>query len=202
MSVESPAGGRRRRWRPSIFEAILGLVIAGLAVALVIGLSSDAGSSMSTPPPLTKADRAALPQHLAASEAQANQVVDGSIEETLAGLRGIPVVVNQWASWCPSCRAEFPFFQQLSRQLRGKVAFLGLDSQDDRGSAEGFLGEFPLIYPSIYDRSASQASSIGAGRGWPTTVFYDARGRRTYVRPGGYASVESLRADIERYALN
>lgn len=55
----------------------------------------------------------------------------GSIGDKLAALRGVPVVVNQWASWCTSCRAEFGFFQQLSEQLRDRVAFAGLDSQDE-----------------------------------------------------------------------
>ena len=124
-----------------------------------------------------------------------------SIEARLASLRGIPVVVNQWASWCPSCREEFPFFQHLSRQLRGKVAFVGLDSRDDRANAEAFLAEYPVPYPSIYDQGASQAASIGGADGWPTTTFYDRRGRQTYVRLGGYSSAAALRADLDRYAL-
>jgi len=182
-------------------EILIGLVIAGLATALVIGLSSKADSSMTPAPPLTKAEVAALPAHLAAEEKQANQVVDGSIEERLAALRGIPVVVNQWASWCPNCRQEFPFFQRLSRRLHGKVAFIGLDSQDERGSAESFLAEYPVPYPSLYDHSASQARSLGGGTGWPTTIFYDRRGNQTYIRPGGYTSEATLHADVEHYAL-
>jgi hypothetical protein len=43
--------------------------------------------------------------------------------------------------------------------------------------------------------------SIGGGSGWPTTIFYDHRGRRKYVREGGYVTAATLRADIERYAL-
>jgi thiol-disulfide isomerase/thioredoxin len=188
----------RPRYLP---EILVGLVIAALATALVVGLSTDADSSMAPAPALTKAELSALPAHLATDEKQANQVIDGSIDEQLAALRGIPVVVNQWASWCPNCRQEFPFFQSLSRRLHGKVAFLGLDSEDQRDSAEAFLAEYPVPYPSIYDHSASQATSIGGGTGWPTTIFYDRRGNQTYVRPGGYTSAATLRADIERYAL-
>ena len=111
------------------------------------------------------------------------------------------MVVNQWASWCPNCRSEFPFFQRLSREFRNKVAFVGLDSQDDRGAGQDFLKQYPVPYPSIFDPSASQAVSIGGGEGWPTTIFFDRRGQATHLRPGGYATLGQLRADIRQYAL-
>ena len=78
---------------------------------------------------------------------------------------------------------------------------MGLDSQDKRGDAEAFLRGFPVTYPSVYDAAAAQARSIGGGQGWPTTFYYDRTGRQTYVRQGGYVSLESLEADIRRYAL-
>lgn len=166
-------------------------------IQLLPGLNRQAAP----PPKLTEAERASAPKRLAANLDQGNEIIDGSIQDKLAELRGVPVVVNQWASWCTSCRAEFGYFQQLSEQLRDRVAFVGLDSQDERGSAEDFLAEYPVNYPSIFDQSAEQAASIGAGLSWPTTVYYDATGRRTYVRQGGYATAASLREDIERYAL-
>src|ERR671920_2554627 len=50
--------------------------------------------------------------------------------------RGTPIVVNKWASWCGPCRLEFPFFRQLAAEYAGKVAFVGLNSGDNRGDAE------------------------------------------------------------------
>lgn len=128
-------------------------------------------------------------------------IVEGELGERLRGLRGAPVIVNMWASWCASCRAEFGEFATVSRRYAGKVAFLGLDAGDDRGDAEAFLREVPLPYPSIFDPKAEQAREIGAGRGWPTTVFFDARGRRTFVRQGIYTSAAQLDADVRAYAL-
>lgn len=179
-----------------------GAIALAVAVALVAGvLASGVTSGSSTPPPPSAAQLRALPGRLAADREAGGEIVDGSIEAKLAGLRGIPVVVNQWASWCPNCREEFPLFQQLSRSLEGKVAFVGLDSGDERGNAESFLTKYPVPYPSIFDGDASQASSIGGGQGWPTTFFYDRSGRQTFIRPGGYVTAATLRADIEQYAL-
>ena len=205
LSRERAAAGGARQRKLKVGGAIglvaVGVVAVGLIVGAVIGVGSNGAGSAGSAAPLSKAELASLPKRIAANNAQANQVIDDSIAERLAELRGVPVVVNQWASWCPNCKAEFPFFQQLSERFRDKVAFVGLDSQDDRGSAEGFLEQYPVTYPSIFDQDASEAASIGGGQSWPTTFFYDRRGRQTFVRPGGYTTPATLRADIERYAL-
>jgi thiol-disulfide isomerase/thioredoxin len=197
--AEAQRQGRERWMKLSAGAALVLVAVGVIVVAIAIGGSGS--STESSAPKLSKAELAALPDNLTQHYRQASQVIDTPIEEKLAELRGVPVVVNQWASWCPSCVAEFGFFQELARELRGKVAFLGLDSQDDRGDAEEFLERFPVDYPSIYDRSASEAASIGGGQGWPTTIYFNRRGERTFVRQGGYTTVETLRADIEQYAL-
>jgi thiol-disulfide isomerase/thioredoxin len=183
----------------------IGVALASLAaivVAVVLVVSHHSGAATATPVPAAPAAATpGVPRQIAANEAQGNQVIDGSIQDKLAKLKGVPVVVNQWASWCPNCKQEFPFFQQLAHTYEKRVAFVGLDSQDKRGDAQAFLQGFPVTYPSLYDASADQARSIGGGQGWPTTFFYDRTGRQTYVREGGYTSLELLRADIQRYAL-
>ncbi|GAC1320240.1 MAG: hypothetical protein NVSMB25_12290 [Thermoleophilaceae bacterium] len=128
-------------------------------------------------------------------------MIDTSLQTKLAALHGVPVVVNQWASWCPNCRAEFGFFQQLSDRYRGRVAFLGLDSQDTRDNARSFLHDHPVNYPSVFDQDASQAQSVGAGQGWPTTIYFDATGKATYLKVGGYTTAALLDQDVHQYAL-
>ncbi len=189
---------RRHRLKLGGAGIFLLLVAAAIGVSLALGGTKRTSSSQRQ---LTPQELASAPKRLQANLKQGNQLIDASIKSRVAQLRGLPVVVNQWASWCPNCRSEFPFFQRLSGELRARVAFLGLDSQDDRGAAEDFLEQFPVNYPSIFDPSASEVSSIGGGQSWPTTVYLDPRGEVTHVRPGGYASVEQLRADIQRYAL-
>ena len=141
---------------------------------------------------------------LSALDAQANRLLGGgtaAFQRQLAALRGHAIVVNQWASWCGPCRFEFPFLQRLAKQYRGRVAFLGVDAQDNKGDAETFLKQRPLPYPSYFDLNANVARTFKGGLAWPTTAFYDARGKLVKTHPGAYATQAKLDEDIRRYAL-
>jgi thiol-disulfide isomerase/thioredoxin len=185
-------------------------VAAGL-IAAGCGSSADEDSTAaSKPAPASGAATAdeskpgkKIPDALAANRAQANQILDeGQLEPKLEELRGHPVVVNQWASWCPPCRAEFPYFQESAEAHADEVAFLGIDMQDERGAAEAFLRELPVPYPTIDDPNAAQIGSLGGGVVSPTTVFIDEEGEIVSVFQGVYTSQEQLEADIERNLLS
>ena len=206
--LERERAGAKRARRHRTFRWLGAAALAVVAVGAVAAVAANGGSgsspSIATDAPASapsKGQPGHVPAAVARNIAQGNRVVDGSITDRIATLRGTPVVVNQWASWCPNCKAEFGFFQQAARQHRSDVAFLGLDSQDSRGDAQAFLASHPVPYPSVFDQSASQALALGGGQGWPTTIYVDAAGRRTYVRQGGYTTLASLEADIQRYAL-
>jgi cytochrome c biogenesis protein CcmG/thiol:disulfide interchange protein DsbE len=109
-------------------------------------------------------------------------------------------VVNKWASWCGPCRAEFPVFQRASTELGRRIAFLGVDSNDSDGDAKSFLHRYPVSYPSYSDPDQKVAKVFGATLAFPTTAFYDARGRVAYVHQGPYLTAAKLREDIARYA--
>lgn len=135
--------------------------------------------------------------------AQGNQLLGGgpsAFTARLRELRGYPIVVNQWASWCGPCRAEFPYFRAVAERYEGRVAFLGVDSQDSRADAERFLGRLPVPYPHYFDEDTSVARVFGGGRAWPTTAFYTASGKRNYVHQGAYATEAKLDEDVRRYA--
>ncbi len=178
-------------------------IVAGVALALL----SSTGRGGESPrdargAPLRPAD--AVPAALARNLEDADRIVgegQGALEERLAELDGYPVVVNQWASWCTSCRFEFPFFREAVERYGDRVAFLGLDSQDELGAAERFLDELPGGFPSIFDPDASVAASLGGGQSWPTTIFLDEKGDHLHTKVGAYASEELLQQDIRRYAL-
>jgi cytochrome c biogenesis protein CcmG/thiol:disulfide interchange protein DsbE len=177
---------------------------ASLALAVLAGCGAAPSPSVEGSAPLPDRPGRVDPA-LRALERQANRLLDGgtdAFEAQLEKLRGHPVVVNQWASWCGPCRYEFPFFQRLAAKYRGRVAFLGVNSQDSEGDAQEFLAEFPVPFPHYYDKDAEVARLFGGGRAWPTTAFYNADGELVKTHLGAYASEAKLEQDIRRYALD
>ena len=136
---------------------------------------------------------------------EANQLLDGgeqAFRRRIAVLKGTPVVVNQWASWCGPCRYEFPFFQRQALKYGARVAFLGVDSRDSRDEAQGFLREFPTPFPHFYDPDLDIARTFKGGRAWPTTAFYAASGELAYTHVGAYRDEAQLEDEIRKYALD
>jgi cytochrome c biogenesis protein CcmG/thiol:disulfide interchange protein DsbE len=114
--------------------------------------------------------------------------------------RGRPIVVNKWASWCPPCRLEFPFFRDQAKKRKGEVLFIGVNSQDNRGDAEDFLKEEPVPYKHFEDPKLEIAAVFNAVQAFPSTAFYDSKGKLAFVHQGGYSNEDALAEDIDRYA--
>jgi cytochrome c biogenesis protein CcmG, thiol:disulfide interchange protein DsbE len=183
---------------------------AVVVIAFVgVGLSQTLGKNKAPEPDnfdLSSARKAlaGAPAPLAALHAQAGELIPGStesLEARIKALKGHPIVVNKWASWCGPCRFEFPFLQQTSVQFGKQVAFIGLDSGDADEDALKFLKKFPLPYPSYVDRKTRIAQHFGIGQAYPTTMYYDAAGKMQYAHQGNYRDEQALAADIKRYAL-
>jgi thiol-disulfide isomerase/thioredoxin len=144
------------------------------------------------------------PPALASLHTQANQLLGGgtgAFKARLAGLKGHPVVVNKWASWCGPCRFEFPSFQRASVSYGNRVAFVGVDANDHAPKAAEFLHEFPVTYPSYVDPDERIAGAIEAKTYFPLTVFIDRSGKIVYDHAGPYRDLAALEKDIRRYAL-
>ena len=114
----------------------------------------------------------------------------------LADLRGKPVVLNFWASWCVPCRAEMPAFERIYRQYRDQgVAFVGLAVEDDPQSARSFVESLAITYPTGMDKRNAAATGYKVV-GLPTTVLISADGQLVN-RWNGPVSEEEL-ADATR----
>ena len=111
------------------------------------------------------------------------------------------MVANVWASWCGPCQFEFPVLQKLSARYGKRVAFIGVNSEDDEAAAKTFLREEPVPYPSYTDGDKAIARSLGASVGLPDTAFFDRQGKLVYLKQGPYAHDSELEEDVKRYAL-
>ena len=184
------------------------LIVAALVAVVVVGLVQS-GDSGTTPEQTQRFDLeralgalAGAPAPLASLHGEASKLLDGgaaAFERRLEQLNGYGVVVNKWASWCGPCRIEFPHFQNQAAKRGEQIAFLGVNSRDNREDAAEFLAEYPTPFPSYVDPEEEIAKAIGAPANYPITVFYDRRGERAFVHQGQYRTEADLAADIDRY---
>lgn len=189
-------------------KAMIALAALAVAAAIALGIVQGGGDEDVKPPePLSRAEVsrpvAGVPPTLAGLRARVNELAPGgagALDAQLRALRGHPVVVNVWASWCDPCIYELPFIQRQAVKRAGEVAFLGVNSGDNGGDAGKLLRRIPLPYPSFEDPRQAVAGRYGA-LGLPATAFYDARGRRVLVHQGPFDSEQELSDEIERYAL-
>jgi cytochrome c biogenesis protein CcmG/thiol:disulfide interchange protein DsbE len=188
-------------------RTLLLLAAAALAAVVVIGLTQAGGSTSPSSGggfDLAKAKQElkGAPAPLARLHEQSNELLEGgtsAFEARLAALRGHPVVINKWASWCGPCRAELPILQQVSTEHGKRVAFVGVNARDKRPAAERFAAHYPVPYPSYEDPGEKIARSLKAPANFPVTLFVDETGKTVFIHQGGYRSVGDLDADITKY---
>lgn len=180
------ADGKRKRGAPGYVARGLALVLIGSFIALLFyGLLSqpadttiDSSLAEAKAPPapgfeLELLQRGTVGRRLELTFERAAADDKVALDE----LRGVPVVLNFWASWCPPCREEAPRLERRWRITRERgVLFLGLDMQDLPEDARDFIAEFRLSYPNVRDQGDDVARDWGV-TGLPETFFISARGR-------------------------
>jgi cytochrome c biogenesis protein CcmG, thiol:disulfide interchange protein DsbE len=161
------------------FAVTLG-VLAVLSL-LVYGVLAKGSGSLQEGDPVPTAELPVL-----ASEAT------GSV----ADYEGKWVLLNVWASWCDPCRDEAPELERFYREHRGDdFEILGIDTQDDQGSAQEFIDEFGLTYPHLHDGSGDYADELKT-TGVPENYLIDPEGN-VAVAIRGQVTRELLDSEIE-----
>jgi len=95
----------------------------------------------------------------------------------LSELRGKPLIINVWASWCGPCRAEMGSLERLSRRYGGKLFnIIGVSTDDDDGAAAAFLMQAKVTFDNYHDKKLTLENMLGANT-IPLTILVDAGGR-------------------------
>jgi len=102
--------------------------------------------------------------------------LDGGEPVTLASLRGRPVVLNFWATWCVPCFEEHAVLVSAARATGDRAHFIGVVYQDDEEQVRAFLARQGSAYPSLLDPGSRTAIAFGIF-GVPETFFIDGEGR-------------------------
>lgn len=152
-SDSAPGGARFLRLALILLPAVAFLALLGVALV------------KNSPPP----------QVGDAAPAFEAELLSGEGELALADLRGKPVVINFWASWCVPCRDEAPMLSEAAQRYGDEVAFVGVDIRDARSSAIAFAERWDLDYTHVRDEDLTIYDDFGL-TGQPETFFLDEDG--------------------------
>jgi peroxiredoxin len=118
---------------------------------------------------------------------------------SLSGLRGRPLLINLWASWCLPCRAEMPAIQRVYDEYRDQgftVLAINATNQDSVSEAVSFVQSNSLTFPILLDEDGSVSQQYSL-RALPTSFFVDSEGVIREVVVGGPMSEALLRIRVQ-----
>ena len=181
IEPETPAP-RRRRWG---WWLLAGAVLVAAAVGVAVTTDDSLGKVPGTIRLTGEAKTFTL-----------DDVRSGHPPVSLEALRGKPVVLNFFASWCGPCIREMPALQAMGEHYKGKVHFVGVTFNDGRDAARSVLDRTGVTYPAAFDGPSDVAYDYGV-RVMPTTVFIGADGNLVERKDGEISEVQ-LRTVIDR----
>ena len=178
----------RREWSGALRSLVLPLLIIATIVGVLVYVERLRGQSVSTAEGIGVVD---LPGALSASGAavgtEVGQTPPDFVLETPAGerlrfsdLRGKPVLVNFWASWCTPCREEMPEIVRASTDYADQgLVVLAIDLQENVAQVNAFAEDFGMKFPIVIDRTGQVADAWRIGgpiEGIPASYFIDTEG--------------------------
>jgi len=179
---------RPSRWRWPLRVAALSVVVGLFGLLVWATLSAGKGNSLvariaagEAPPAPSFSLEVLWPRAETWPVAARRRLADGRLD--LRELRGRPIVINFWASWCIPCRDEAPILNASARAHAGEVVFLGFNVQDLKSDALAFSREFETPYVSVRDRGNGTYEDYGL-TGVPETYYLDDGGRIVAHSPG------------------
>jgi peroxiredoxin len=165
---------RKHTPSPGLWFLLAGGIAAGILMAVLtvtwggsnVPASSASGSSAPTPIPAKAAIDLPAPNFAASTP--------GGQEIELSALRGSPVALNFWATWCVPCRAEMPELQSAATRYRDQgLVVLGVNGGETANQVKAYVDELKLTFPIVLDPDGMIANSYGV-YAMPTTIWIDA----------------------------
>ena len=197
---EEPEDGARRGGsdRRRLIGLIAGLVAVALVVVLLIVGQANRRVDTEIDDALARGQRPAAPDLTLPVLVAGPGVGPVGSEVSLASLRGRPVVLNLWASWCDPCREEAPILEQVWARYKDRgVVVLGLDTQDLTEKAMAFIRRYRLTYPSLRDPGDDSKRRLGA-TGVPETWIIDRDGNVALHQIGQVTRPEQITQPLDQ----
>lgn len=195
----SYSSGHRPRSKDRVFKWVAVVVAAGLVGFIVFVVvrgpshpATSGSAALKLPPPPTLKPGTAAP-------AFALPALGGGGTVSLSAFRGTPVIVNFFASWCRDCRAELDAVATVARNNAGRVAVVGVDSNESSdATATRLLASAHATYPVALDNTARVATQYLISA-LPVTYFLNAEGRvvGAAIGPQGVSSLDRWVARLE-----
>src|SRR6266581_722510 len=169
--VEQLTGRQKRSARRRRFIIVIAVSIINVALLALLG------SQLLMPAQdQSHSANSSLEGHLAPNFTLATLNVHAAPKIELASLKGKPVMLNFWASWCDPCKHEAPLLETTWLRIQSQgVIFLGIDFQDDHTEGLNFLRTYRITYLNVVDVTGSTAINYGL-TGVPETFFLDRHG--------------------------
>ncbi len=181
---------RQRRW-------LLVAVSLAVVLPLVYVILSGALGGAKTPQSYPDAEQYGFTSENAPAPQFQLPLLDQHGDLQLSSLKGRPIVLNFWASYCDICRQESPAIAKVADAAGSKVRFLGVDTEDEQGAALKFMSRYGITYQVVSDVNGVVAAKYGVP-GLPVTVFISATGKRILGINIGALTVSSLTSILHR----
>ena len=147
---------------------VMVFMLGGLLVGVLLGILIVAGG-----PGLAGANRQPPAVGLRAPDFSLSMVSGEKLR--LSALKGRPVVINFWATWCGPCKEEMPLFEAYAKKTGDQVVWLGVNELESAETVNAFIQELNITFPILLDLEGQVAQDYYV-RGYPATYFVDADG--------------------------
>jgi cytochrome c biogenesis protein CcmG/thiol:disulfide interchange protein DsbE len=162
--TSQPAAPEHGNRSARIVALVVAVAMLALLALMIWGIGKQAAGSVGQ-----------VPVAVRPAPAFSIQLFDGGTFD-LAAMKGKPVLVNFWASWCIPCEDEAPTLERIARAYRDRVTFIGVDVQDTDAGGREFIHRFGVSYPNGPDPSGSISVDYGMS-GVPESYFVDRDGK-------------------------